>query len=82
LGARILHTDFGHPAAFELFTKTVDNAVDNDLKNVARRSLHYSEVILVKKPSKKSFLFSYQRPSPSYDYGAGGTTVNQSRATR
>jgi hypothetical protein len=60
----------------------VDNAVDNDLKNVAHRSLHYTQVILVKKTSKKNFPFVYQLITPSYDDSAGGTTDNPSRARR
>jgi hypothetical protein len=66
----------------KLFTKSVDNAVENDLKNVPHRSLHYSQVILVKKPSKKNFPFAYQVAAPSYDDGAGGTADNTSRARR
>jgi hypothetical protein len=60
----------------------VDNAVDNDLKNVAHRSLHYTQVILVKKTSKKNFFFNYQLATSSYDDGAGGTADNPSRARR
>jgi len=60
----------------------VDNAVENDLKNVAHRSFHYAQVILVKKTSKKNFPFVYQLATSSYDYDAGGTTDNPSRARR
>jgi hypothetical protein len=68
--------------SLKLFTKSVDNAVENDLKNVAHRSLHYSEVILVKKTSKKNFPSVYQLATSSYDDGAGGTNDNPSRARR
>src|SRR6185436_239487 len=66
----------------KLCTKSVDNAVENDLKNVPHRSLHYSQVILVKKTSKKNFPSAYQITTPSYDDAARGTTVNQSHGTR
>jgi hypothetical protein len=65
-----------------MFTESVDNAVENDLKNGPHRSLHYSQVILVKKPSKKNFPSAYQIATSSYDYGAGGTNDNQSGARR
>jgi hypothetical protein len=55
----------------------VDNAVDNALKNVGHRSHHYPQVILVKKPSKKNFPLTYQRPMRRYDYWATGTNDNQ-----
>ena len=54
----------------KLFTNSVDNAVDNDLKNVAHRSLRYTQVILVKKTSKKNFPYGYQFAASSYDDGA------------
>jgi hypothetical protein len=57
-------------AARDLFTKTVDNTVEKDLRNVARHRARSAEVILVKKPSKKPYSSRYQRPAPSYDDGA------------
>jgi hypothetical protein len=45
----------------------VDNAVENDLKSAPIRSAHYPEVILVKKPSKKTFPLPYQFPARLYD---------------
>jgi hypothetical protein len=69
------------PRAFKLCTNSVDNVVEKDLRRVASRCTRYSEVILVKKPSKTDFPQAYQFRAPLYDDGARESNDNQSRAS-
>jgi len=59
----------------------VDNFVEKDLRRVASRCAHYSEVILIKKPSKTDFPLAYQLRAPLYDDSARESNDNQSRAS-
>jgi hypothetical protein len=79
LRRRILHSEGRPPAARNLCTKSVDNAVEKDLRRAASRSTRYAEVILVKKPSKSGFRLGYQIVAPLYDDGARGSNPNQSQ---